>query len=143
MRFFIKIFSVIVCAFLVASCATNRVGVDVLQSELDKSNERVRELEERQLSALAVVERADERFSEIARISRAEGSTLGAIIERQQRIEAIVGELWADYTALKEQLGECNDCGSRDGREITDGGRVECGASNANDRAGSEDKAEK
>ena len=134
MRKALSFFAAISFAFICSSCVS-RIGdsgiwddaasVARLQSELDKANARIAELESRRQSAFAVVERADERFAEIARISTAEGTALSAVIERQLRIEGLVAELWGDYIRLKNGLGEFDGDGAADGGTSADGGSAE------------------
>lgn len=128
--FFAAIFFGFVCASCVSSIGDpgmwdDAASVARLQSELDKANARIAELESRRQSAFAVVERADERFAEIARISTAEGTTLSAVIERQLRIEGLVAELWGDYIKLKDGLGEFDGSGAANGGTLADGGPAE------------------
>ncbi len=119
-----RFFLLLVIMSVFVSCASRNSNPDVwedaasvskLQCELAAANERIRELESKQQSALTIIERADERFAEIGRISAAEGSTLSGIIERQRRIESLIAKLWTDYLRLKEELGNIGDSGGADG----------------------------
>ena len=98
-----------------------------LQSELDAANARIADLEGRQQSALAVVERTDERFAELGRISTAEGATLSGLIERQRRIEELVAAIWGDYIRLKDGLGGSDGDGAADGGTAQAGGYGDSG----------------
>ena len=123
-----RFFLLLVIMSVFVSCASRNSNTDVwddaasvskLQCELAAANERIRELESKQQSALTIIERADERFAEIGRISAAEGNTLSGIIERQRRIESLIAKLWSDYLRLKEKLGNIGDSGGADGGTAT------------------------
>lgn len=124
------ILAVIAAAFFCSACASissdavwnDAAMVTRLQSELDAANARIADLEGRQQSALAVVERTDERFAELGRISAAEGATLSGLIERQRRIEELVAAIWGDYIRLKDGLGGSDGNGTADGGTAQAGG---------------------
>ena len=125
---------IFVFAFFFASCASNRAVVwddaalsTELKQQLAAATERIAELERRQQAALESVERADERFRELGEIAFEEGRTLSRIIERQRRVEELVGELLSDYRRIKGELAGSDGNGSATGGAATGGGRVERG----------------